>query len=102
MSRQILIILSFILDFNGMHKTEKNQHLVLVIGFMIFISLPLVVNIVGISTGKTISENREVEKIPALQIDYPKNVSSQKVKLLAVYVSCVRFIRQFDNYYNNT
>src|SRR5688572_5477233 len=74
---------------------KKSHDKVLIVGFLIVICLPIVVDTFGIKTGQAITENRRIEPMPSLEINYSSSPGR-------IYTACVRFIRKFDDHYRST
>jgi alginate O-acetyltransferase complex protein AlgJ len=79
-----------------MDRSKKSANKVLIAAFLIIIYLPIIVDTFGIKTGQPITENRAIEPMPSLEINYSSPSPG------AVYIACVRFIRKFDDHYNST
>lgn len=84
-----------------MDMSKESPNKVLIVGFVIVITLPIIVDMVGIETGQTITENRRIEPMPSLEINYSSS-PGLIVNVKPIYSACVRFIRKFDDHYSST
>jgi alginate O-acetyltransferase complex protein AlgJ len=85
-----------------MQEVKNHSAKVLVAGFLILISAPLLFSLLGLKSGITHSENRRIQPMPSFEITNLQTAHGTKQKAKVVYLGMTKFIRRFDNYFSTT